>query len=181
MLKTAKNKAKKQKSNITFLKGDMRTMKAGKFDAVITIFNAVGHLTKSDFERAIQNIHENLKNGGLYIFDINNLNYLTKDNNITNLTIDCQKIIGDAKIRKIQYSTIDKDGILTSYTTFYEQQGFNKAKTSRSKQTLQVYTAKQLREILHRNGFKLLGQCGIDESKFIVAKTDCIFTIAKKQ
>jgi len=180
MLKIAQNKAKKQETNVTFLKGDMRTTKVGKFDAVITIFNAVGHLTKSDFEKAIQNIYENLKDGGLYIFDINNLSYLIKDDNITDLTIDWQKIIGNTTIRRIQYSTIDKDGILTSYTTFYEQQDSNKAKISKSRQTLQVYTAKQLREILHRNGLKVLGQYGIDGSKFVETKTDCILTIAKK-
>ena len=81
---------------------------------------------------------------------------------------------------KIQYSTIGKNGILASYTTSYEQQGSNKATMSRSRQTLQVYNAKQLREMLHRNGFEALSQYGIDESKFVETRTDCILTIAKK-
>ena len=181
MLKIAKNKAKKEKLDLQFLKGDMRTIKVGTFDAVITIFNAVGHLTKSDFEKAMRNIRKNLKDGGLYIFDINNLSYLMKGNNITNLTIDWQTMSSDTKIRDIQYSTIDKNGILSSYTTHYEQKGSNKPKISKSAQTLQVYTAKQLREMLHRNEFKVLKQCGIDGSKFAESKTDSILTIAKKQ
>ena len=55
----------------------------GQFDAVITIFNAVGHLTKQDFKKAIQNIYTNLNDRGLYVFDIYNLNYLLYKDNIT--------------------------------------------------------------------------------------------------
>lgn len=181
MLKVARSKAKKAKLAIKFLKGDMRDAKIGKFDAVITIFNAIGHLTKSDFEKAIQNIHDNLNKGGLYIFDINNLDYLLHENQITSLTIDWQKISDDTKLREIQYSTIDEDGILASYTTSYVQKGTSKPKISRSKQTLQVYDAKQLRDMLNKNGFQVMGQYGVDGSKFSEVKSDRILTIAKKR
>lgn len=174
MLKVAKAKAKKAKLNLQFLKGDMRTSKVGQFDAVITIFNAVGHLTKSDFEQAMRNIHENLKDGGLYIFDINNLNFLLEGDQITALTIDWQKMDGDKKVRAVQYSTISEDGILASYTTFLA------SKVSRSAQTLQVYTAKQLKEMLTKSGFRVLEQLGIDGSKFSEIKSDRILTVAKK-
>lgn len=181
MLKIASSKAKKEKLSVKLLKGNMRTIEVGKFDAVITIFNAIGHLTKFDFEKAMKNIHSNLKDGGLYIFDINNLSYLLKDNNITKLTIDWQEETGDTKIREIQYSIIDNDGILASYTTSYKQKGSNKPKVSKAAQTLQVYTAKQLKEMLQKNGFKVLRQSGIGGSKFTENKTDCILTVAKKQ
>lgn len=181
MLRIARSKARKEKLDIKFLQGDMRTIQINEFDAVITIFNAIGHLTKLDFEKAMRNIHKNLKDGGLYIFDINNLSYLMKDNNITTLTIDWQKIADNTKIRKIQYSTIDKDGILASYTLSYEQKGSKKTRVSRNAQTLQVYTAKQLKQMLHRNGFKVLDQCGIDGSQFVESETDYILTIAQKQ
>lgn len=180
MLKIAENKTREEKLEITFLQGDMRTKKVGKFDAVITIFNAVGHLTKLDFEKAMRNIYENLKDGGLYVFDINNLSYLKKDNNITTLTIDWQKIVENKTVRVIQYSTIDKSGILASYTTFHELES-SKPKISRSAQTLQVYSAKQLEEMLHRNGFKVLYHCGINGSKFTEDSTECIMTIAQKE
>ena len=84
-------------------------------------------------------------------------------------------------MRKIQYSTINEDGILASYTTSFVQKGSNKPKVSRSRQTLQIYTAKQLREMLHRNGFKVLDLCAIDGSKFDESKTDRIVMVVKKQ
>lgn len=180
MLSIAKHKAKQEKFFLKFLKGDMRTIRIGEFDAVITIFNAIGHFTKLDFEEAMRNVHKNLKESGLYIFDIFNLNYLLKGNNITKLTIDWQEIVGDTKVRQIQYSTISKDGILASYDTYFEQKGANKPKISRSSQTLQVYNSKQLTEMLERSGFQVLDQCGIDGSKFIKNTTERIFTIAKK-
>lgn len=179
MLKIARKKAKKEKLDITFLEGDMRTVKVGKFDAVITIFNAIGHLTKSSFEKAMRNIGKNLKEGGIYVFDIMNLSYLMKDDRITSLTIDWQKVTDNAKIREIQYSTIDKGGILASYTINYVQKGFGKPKISRSEQTLQLYTLKQLKEMLQRNGFKVLEVCEIDGSKFDEEESDRIVVTAR--
>lgn len=181
MLKVAKSKARAEKLDVKFLEGDMRTIQVGKFDAAITIFNAVGHLTKLDFEMAMRNIHNNLNEDGLYIFDIFNLSYLMKDNNITKLTIDWQTVTGDAKIRTIQYSTIDNDGILASHTTSYSQKGASLQKKAMGAQTLQTYSTKQLKEMLHRNGFKVLGQCGIDGLKFSESKSERIVMIAKKR
>ncbi len=181
MLKAARNRAKKEKCDVKFLKGDMRNSQLGTFDAVITIFNAIGHLTKKDFEKTMRNVGSNLKTGGLYIFDINNLSYLSKDDQITKLTIDWQKTVGNTKTRVFQYSTVDQDGILASYTTGFEQKGNNKPKVTNTSQTLQIYSAKQLKEMLQRNGFKVLSQCGIAGEKFIDSKTDCIVMVAKKQ
>jgi ubiquinone/menaquinone biosynthesis C-methylase UbiE len=181
MLKIAKEKAHKEKQDIRFIKGDMRTVHVGEFDAVITIFNAIGHLTKSDFEKALHNIRSNLKKNGLYIFDIANLNYFLKDDHITELTIDWLTTADDTKFRDIQYSTINTDGILAFHTTSIIHKGSEKPKISKSAQTLQIYTAGQLREILKKNGFTVIDQCGIDGSKFIEDKTDRILTIAQKE
>jgi len=180
MLEIARNKAQEKNLNIKFLEGDIRTFEAGKFDAVITIFNAIGHLTKSDFEKAICNIHNNLKPGGLYIFDINNLDYLLLENNITKLTIDWQKKTDSKIIRDVQYSTINKDGILASYTINSEQENNQDPKILHSEQTLQIYNAQQLKDILEQNGFKVIDQLNTNGSKFIENKTDCILTVAKK-
>lgn len=180
MLNIAKDKAAKEVLEIKFEQGDMRTTNAGTFDAVITIFNAIGHLTKDDFEATINNVSHNLVAGGLYIFDIFNLNYLLQDNNITKLTIDWLKKVGDKVVREIQYSTISPDGVLASYDIYHEQKGDNKPKISHAFQTLQVYTADQLKELLQRNGFKVLQQCDVDGSEFNDISTERILTVAVK-
>jgi ubiquinone/menaquinone biosynthesis C-methylase UbiE len=181
MLEIARYKAIKEQLDVKFIKGDMRTAKAGKFDAVITIFNSIGHLTKEDFIKAIKNIYSNLNDAGLYIFDIFNLNYLLKDNNITKLTIDWLKRCGDTTVREIQYSTINSDGILASYDIYHKQKLKNNPSISHSFQTLQIYTAKQLKIILEKNGFELLKQYNINCKNFDENKTERILTIARKK
>ncbi|MBN4067062.1 class I SAM-dependent methyltransferase [Simkania negevensis] len=180
MLKIARGRAKKEKVGVKLLQGDVRTAQVGKFDAALTIFNAVGHLTKNDFEKAMRNINGNLHKGGLYIFDIFNLTFLAKEDNITSLTIDYLVTTSNTQARTIQYSTIDDNGTLASYTTSYKQKGRGTAKNSKSGQTLQVYTIKQLQEMLQQNGFKVVKRCNVDGSKFVENKSDRILIVAKK-
>lgn len=180
MLNMARKKAKKEGLAIPFTKGDMRTSSVGSFDAVITIFNAVGHLTKSDFKKSIRNIHKNLKPGGLYIFDIFNLNYLLHKDNITKLTIDWQCMKKDIKIRTIQYSTIDKRGVLTSYTTSSVQKNMNQPKLLASEQTLQVYNAEQLKTMLEGCGFEHVERSSLDGQRFSETKTERLLILARK-
>lgn len=180
MLKIAKKKAKRNKVNIKFLHGDMRNISVGKFDAAITIFNSIGHLTKSGFEKTMRNIHKNLNADGIYIFDIINLNYVTHNDNIVKMSLERIKKLGKTKFREIQYSIIDDNGILISYTTFYEQRNLNKPKVSKNVITLQLYTANELHKMLNRNGFKVLAQYGIDGGKFVENKTERILTVARK-
>lgn len=180
MLRVAKQRAKKEQLPIRFIEGDMRTIKVGVYDAVISIFNAVGHLTKRDFEKAMRNVHANLKSEGIYVFDINNLTYLLHDNNITSLTIDWQTKEGDKINRCFQFSTIDSKGILTSYTTSITCKKNGKPKMTEGAQTLQVYSASMLKEMLQRNGFKVLSQYDINGSKFIDNKSERIVMVAIK-
>ena len=180
MLKIAKAKAQRKHAAIKFLKGDMRNSRLGTFDAVITIFNSIGHLTKEDFEKTIRNIRANLSDDGLYVFDIFNLDYLAAGNNITKLSIDWQKTVGTTRTRKIQYSTLSGDGILTSHTLSHIQEGSSQTKLSKESQTLQIYTARQLKEILHKHGFKTLQQCDMDGSRLLKNKTERILTVAMK-
>ena len=179
MLKIAQTKAKKAGIKIKFLHGDMRDQLVGQFDAVITIFNAIGHLTKADFKKTIQNVSRNLNDGGIYIFDIINLNYVLDKDNIIKLSYECMKTIKNKQVRELQHSIIGKDGILTSHTTSYEQEKSKKLTVSNTSITLQLYTAKELRKLLSKNGFQVLEQVGIDGSKFSDKKTERIVTIAK--
>jgi len=180
MLTIAKQKAKAKRVNITFLKGDCRTTVLEKCDVVITIFNAIGHLTREDFRLTIQNIGKNLKPGGLYIFDIFNLDYLTHERNITKLTIDW--LSADRSVREIQFSTITDDGILASYSTYVTQEGHSQP-TKIAKgygNTLQCYAADGLKAMLEGEGFIVVQQTGITGERFSRLQTERILTIARK-
>jgi 2-polyprenyl-3-methyl-5-hydroxy-6-metoxy-1,4-benzoquinol methylase len=180
MLDLAKAKMKKKTLSLSFSKGDMRTTQAGQFDAAITIFNAIGHLTRSDFEKTILNIRKNLHPRGLYIFDIFNLNYLLDKDNITKLTIDWQQTVANKKIREIQYSTIDQKGILCSYDIYHQQTGSRPPKVSQASQTLQIYNSSELKAMLKTHGFKTLRQCNIDGTRLSDKKSERILTVAQR-
>jgi ubiquinone/menaquinone biosynthesis C-methylase UbiE len=182
MLKIAKQKAKMKHLKIKFLQGDCRTVHVGSFDAAITIFNSIGHLTREDFKLTIQNINRNLNPGGLYVFDIFNLDYLKTGNNITKLTGDWMTIHDGKKFREIQFSTISDDGILASYSTYVYQNGHSSpTKVSKGyENTLQVYSSAELQDLLKESGFAVLAQTDINGKAFSKENSERILTIAKK-
>jgi ubiquinone/menaquinone biosynthesis C-methylase UbiE len=182
MLKIAKQKAKMKHLKIKFLQGDCRTVHAGGFGAAITIFNSIGHLKREDFKLTIQNINRNLNPGGLYVFDIFNLDYLKAGNNITKLTGDWMATSDGQKFREIQFSTISDDGILASYSTYVYQDGHSSpTKVSKGyENTLQVYSATSLQDILKESGFVVLAQTDINGEAFSKESSERILTIAKK-
>ena len=180
LLEIARGKAKKAKLNLKFIDGDMRVIKVGEFDAAITMFNAVGHLTKSGFEKAMRNIRDNLKDGGIYIFDIFNLEAMT-DEVVADFSMYQCKKVNDTQLHSVQCSTIDRaNGFLTSYDNHTLQKNAEKPVRINNKFSLQIYTAKELREMLVRNGFKILDQYDIDGSKFLEKKSRSVLVVAQK-
>ncbi|MGD0728797.1 MAG: class I SAM-dependent methyltransferase [Candidatus Micrarchaeaceae archaeon] len=178
MLKIAKQKAKDAKLNVKFYKGDMRSSKFGTFDAVITIFNAIGHLSKPDFEKTIRNIGNNLKKDGLYIFDIFDLEYMKK-NFITYKFFDVAKEIKDTKLVRTNNNRLDKEnGLMLINQETFIQEGLSKPKVFKERWTMQIYSKAQLRDMLKKNGFEVIGQYGIDGSKI---KGMYILTVARKR
>lgn len=180
LLKQARDKALREKIDVKFIDGDMRTLRVGRFDAVITIFNAVGHLTKAGFEKTMRNINRNLKDGGIYVFDILNLEAMT-ETVVNDLAMDFHKTVNNTQIHNVQYSEINKEnGRLTSYDSYNIQTGTNKPKKFRHKFSLQIYAAKELKEMLFINGFDTIEQYGFDGLEFSRHKSLTILTIARK-
>lgn len=181
MLAVAKAKARKQKANIKLVLADMRTVRLGTFDGAIAMSSAVGHLTKRDFEIAIRNVAKNLKPGGIFIFDIFNLEFLRHKDNITKLTIDWISKTADKTTRVVQHSMVGEDGVKASYTTVIEESKGNKPKVSTNSQTLQVYSKAQLKDMLERNGFQVIQQCAMDGKPADPTRARQIVTVARRK
>lgn len=181
LIEQARCQARKMNLDITFIDGDMRNVKVGKFDAVITIFNAIGHLPKTDFEIALQNIRSNLKERGIYIFDIFNLQAIT-DDVINDFAIDIKRVINDATIRNVQYSQIDREnGFLISHEKYTISKEDSEPEIYKNSFKLQIYTAKELQSVLDRNGFEVVDQYDIDGNDFVAEKSLNILTVARKR
>jgi SAM-dependent methyltransferase len=180
LIKLAKNKTKGDK--IEFYTGDIRTIKLNRtFDAVITIFNAIGHLTKIEFAKAIQNIHNHLNPGGIYVFDIFNLDAIT-DAVIKDFACYVHKDVGEYQFLSTQCSTIDREkGLLTSYDVYMIQKNAEKPKILRNNFSLQIYNADDIQEILNKNGFDVVAHYDMNGNPFIEDKSLSILTVAKKR
>lgn len=184
LLKIARDKAAKQNLNIRFIDGDMRDLQLGEFDAVITIDNAIGHLVKDDFEIAIRNIYKNLKTGGIYIFDILNLDAMTDEiiesdsKKMSNTAITADGSV----ISNVRQTTINRDkGYLTSDENITILKD-GKQTQIKNRCSLQIYTMDELIAILSRNGFKTIEQYKIDTYSFQQDPNGYgILTVAQKQ
>lgn len=181
LIEQAQQRARNENFDISFIDGDMRTIKVGTFDAVITISNAVGHLSKAGFSKTMKNVHHNLKSGGIYVFDIFNLEAMT-DQVVANFAYYVEKKTEESRMFSIQCSTIDRNnGRLTSYDNYVVQKGAEKPECFKNTFALQLYTAAELREMLAKNGFEVLGQYGMDGAEFLEKKTISILTVARKK
>jgi ubiquinone/menaquinone biosynthesis C-methylase UbiE len=181
LLEIAKKRARREKIKVKCIEGDMRTLKVGSFDAVITIFNAIGHLTKPGFEKAIKNVYQNLKAGGIYMFDILNLEAMT-DKTVANLSYSVHKKVHDTQFYLAQCSTVNREnGRLTSYEYYLLQKNAEKPQRFDNTFSLQLYTAQELKDMLAKNGFETIGQYGMDGAAFLKKKTPSILTVARKK
>ena len=180
-IKFARLRARRKGRRIKFLVGDMRTQEVGKFGAVITMFNAIGHLSKSGFDMAMRNVNDNLKDKGIYIFDIINAHQTAALNGI-GIDLDITKEVDGTMMHKIQLCKINPNsGVMTMEEVDCLWKDHRNLKVGKViKWTMQTYSAAQLRKMLVRNGFKVLGQYALDGSKFSDKKTRDILTIAQK-
>lgn len=178
MLKIAIKKAKNL--NIKFHQGDIRTSKYGKFDAVIAIFNAIGHLNKKDFEKAIRNVSQNLKESGLFIFDIFNFDFM-KNNFMNYKFIDVVREHKGTKFCRFNHNKLDsKNSIMKINQETWVQKDSEKPQIIKEKWDMQIYSSDELKKLLERNGFKVKEVYGGANKKFIENKSLFIFVVAKK-
>ncbi len=180
LLEIARAKAKQLNRDIIFIDGDIRSVKVGVFDAVITIFNAIGHLTKTDFEKALKNIRANLKDNGIYIFDIFNQQAIT-DEIIDSFSMQVESTINGVKVHNVQYSEIDrKNNFLISHEQYEIIKEKAEPETHTNSFSLQIYTAEELQKILNSNGFEIVSLYDMDGNIFQAEKSLNILIVAKQ-
>lgn len=180
LLDMARDRAKKDNIDVKFIDGDMRTLEIGCFDAAITMFNAIGHVSKPDFEKTVRNIHSNLKSGGIYIFDIFNFQAIT-DEVIDKFNVDIENVVGNVKVYHKQHSEVDREKrLFTSHDYNTYTKNGKSPEICTNSFSLRIYTADELKGMLEQNGFETVAQYAMDGSEFIEDKSLNILTVAKK-
>ncbi len=164
---------------VTYHQADMRSVSLGKFDAIISMFNAIGHLSTPDFERTVRNAADNLRPGGIYIFDIFNRDVigLAAGHEI----IDAVREIGDTKYVRFTRSHFDDaSGHLTLTQRTYVQRRREEPRVIPDEYTLQTYRQSELEELLTRNGFEQARVTGDGMLDVFGVRGLCHFAVARK-
>jgi len=147
MLDIAKKKVRKG----VFLKGDMKnlnTVVSKEYDAVLLMYNSIGYNTnKRDFRKTLKGVYNHLRKGGVLIFDLS-----TKERNgsyTRNYFFSDKNLFGfkhlDSRIGK---------GVIVNSSDYLIKDGFNFIVVRNDIQRFGLYTDKEVKFMMKREGFK---------------------------
>ena len=182
MIAIAKTKA--SKTSIEFHIADMQSVSLGKFDAIFTLFNSVGHLDKQGLQETVNNAFNHLNEEGILIFDIFNRDLMK--------ILPSYPFIDKAMehqsthlVRYTQFSFDEDNGYLSIKQNSQIQTGLSAPKEINREFKLLTYKKKELVEIVENSGFELIEVAAHGLSDFYSVKSPIIdqlmhFVIARK-
>jgi SAM-dependent methyltransferase len=159
MLSIAKEKAKKTKKMVNFLKADIRDFDLNKkFDVVITMFAVMGYQTSNnEFEATLASVHRHLNSGGLYIFDV-----WFGPAVLIQTPVDRVKTIelGDKKVTRYAHPILDvvNHTVKVNYT-IHEIVGNKLVAETKESHLMRFFFYQELIYFLEKNGFGDLRIC----------------------
>jgi len=109
MLRCARNK--KALGKVSFSSGDIRNFCPGTVDAVISLYNALGHLSRSDLKKALVNAAGNLRSGGLFVGDFDNRSFLVQEGVLTDqFYMSGEGVLDDKPFKRLTRALIGENG-----------------------------------------------------------------------
>ena len=152
MIAVASAKAARAGFQIDFHVADMRTVSLGRFDAIISMYNAIGHLDPGDFATTIRNAARHLTVGGRYVFDI--FDRALMPHLPAHRLMDRVRAVGDTIYVRFTQSRFDAaSGRVAFEQTTHVQDGLSPIQEIAHCYTLQTYTGDELKRLLRAGGF----------------------------
>ena len=173
--------AKKRTKIVKFIQGDMRVTKVGQFDAVISMFNSIGELSKKDFIKSLKNIDQNLKKDGLLIFDIDNLDYVKKHGYPKYERYEKQKF-GDLELTRFAKLKVNSNtGLTTETWDVYVTKKGKEIEHSKMTYNKQIYSLNMLQSTLSKSKFRILEVFSRNSLKFDQFNSNSIGIVCQKR
>ncbi|MEK6917771.1 MAG: class I SAM-dependent methyltransferase [Nanoarchaeota archaeon] len=149
MINEALLNSKKEKVSFEIIERDLRKDFIGKFDAIICTYNYVGHFSKEEFIKIIDNFKRNLNKGGLIFFDIFNFRFMDKKFK-DDLFIDASRTINEISATRFNQNKLDKKNkvMKINQITFIEDRTL---KMYNDSWDLKIYTLEEINKILEDN------------------------------
>lgn len=153
MLSIARRKAQQGGQNIAFHHADMRSVSLGTFDAIISMYNAIGHLDAQGLFRTLCNARANLRGAGVYLFDIfdrERLCHLPQ-----HCMLDTATERDGVLYARLTRNTVEAaSGRVRIQQTTYIQQELQAVQKVEHDFTLQTWSAAELQALLGSAGFE---------------------------
>lgn len=182
MLELAKQKAAKASiNNLKFTQADMRTASLGTFEAAISIFNAIGHLTRKECADFFVNAFNHLVDGGLFVTDILNFSSLQRGGFEQYSSFSREISDGDCLIQHTRQSELDEENkIITISSSTRFQDGVNAPKSIEDHWQMQIYDHQELLSMLKNAGFAKTMMFSAAGAPFEKYKSDNILLLSQK-
>lgn len=136
-------KAKENFPEIDFICEDASNYKDDtKYDFATCTDDAINHITdKNLLKRIFNNVHGNLRDGGLFVFDIDDYEFIV-DKNITK-SID--------ENHMLKYNIDQKEGLIHTHVMYYENNELKFTTDVYEKD----YSIEEIKELLNETGFEM--------------------------
>lgn len=172
MLALAQYKSQQEGLDVLLLGSDMRSFDLGACaDAAISSFDCVNYLLKAgDVEAMFYHVHENIKKGGLFIFDV------ATPYKYKNVLSENSFVFEDENVFMTWENCFnEKSGICDFFLTFFIREG-KLYRREEEHQRQRSYSLKTIRKALKDTGFTILRECGdIDFSNLCEDSERCFF------
>ena len=153
MLREAFDKFKSERIKAKIICQDMRELSLNhNFDVITCVLDSTNYLTEDgDLEDYFKGVHTHLKDGGLFIFDINSFYKLTNilGNNIYTYSSD--------DVFYTWENTLE-DNIVNMFLTFFVKKPSDLYERFEEEHFERAYTESEIEEVLKQVGFTLLGK-----------------------
>ncbi len=179
MLDYAKKKA--GKLDIEFVNADMRTAKLGKFDAAISIFNSIGHLSKKDCSIFLKNACDHLIPGGIFVTDIFNFKAMQNGAFDDYKDLSRQVEIEGKLVHHVRHCDLDEETkTITTISRTYSQDGVNDPQIVEDKWEMQIYNPEEIYEMLESAGFSEIKIFGPYAEEFNPLESETMLIFCQK-
>ena len=177
MLALAEQKSQQEGADVRFLCSDMRSFNLGfRTDAAISSFDCINYLLKAtDVEAAFYRAHENVKPGGLFIFDVATP---YKYKNV--LGGNSFVFENDDVFMTWENYFNEKSGICDFYLTFFVREG-KLWRREEEEQHQRSYSLNTIRKALKNTGFSVLCECGDIDFSPLCEESERAFFICKAE
>jgi SAM-dependent methyltransferase len=177
MLAIAQQKAQDAGADILLLGSDMRSFNLGfDADAAICSFDCINYLLKAtDVEAAFYRAHENIKKGGLFIFDV------ATPYKYKNVLSDNTFVFENEDVFMTWENFFnEKSGICDFVLTFFIKEG-KLYRREEERQRQRSYSLKTIRKALKNTGFAILRECADVDFSPVTDESERCFFICKAE